>query len=292
MNTAGFHLHPLAKQIIKVAVSACILVLLVRGIDWTAFLKTLRNTHPLCLAWATAWFVCSKWLSAARFLTLVRVDVPQFAFRENLILYWKGMYYNLLLPGGVSGDAYKMKVLREQTGMSVPVLIRLVLADRISGVIALLQWASLLLLFVPGAGMPTLLIWMLLLSSLLLPRFFLYVVRRPYQKCRHRLAAYSIAVQGAQLVSAAGLVFAVGQQQYIVEYLALFLGSSLATLIPFTIGGAGARELVFMYGAPWVGGLVEPAVAIGFLFYLISTGVSLFGIFLLFRRNKASRPNP
>jgi len=285
------HLPPPIKLLIKLAVSACILILLVRGIAWNEFLKTLRSAHPLWLTWAAGWFALSKYLSASRFLTLVRIDVPQFGFRENLILYWKGMYYNLLLPGGISGDAYKMKALREQAGMTVPLLIRLVLADRISGVIALVQWAALLLLLIPGAGIPTPYVWMLLLFTLLMPLFFLYFVRRAYQPCRLRLAAYSLAVQSAQLAAAAGLVFAVGQEQHLVAYLALFLGSSLATLIPFTIGGAGARELVFMYGAPWVGGQVEPAVAIGFLFYLISTGISLLGIFLVFHHNRPPHAN-
>jgi hypothetical protein len=57
-------------------------------------------------------------------------------------------------------------------------------------------------------------------------------------------------------------------------------------MIPITIGGAGARELTFMYGAQFLDIQIEKAVAIAFLFYLISTLVSFFGIIYSFKKDK------
>ena len=85
--------------------------------------------------------------------------------------------------------------------------------------------------------------------------------------------------------SVLGLVFALGQEGHWAGYLILFLISSLAAMVPVTIGGAGARELSFLYGAPFLQINPEHAVAIGFLFYLVSTAVSLTGVIWSFKKD-------
>ena len=57
-------------------------------------------------------------------------------------------------------------------------------------------------------------------------------------------------------------------------------------MIPVTIGGAGARELTFLYGAQFLDIQAEKAVAIAFLFYIISSAVSFFGIVYSFNKEK------
>jgi uncharacterized membrane protein YbhN (UPF0104 family) len=96
----------------------------------------------------------------------------------------------------------------------------------------------------------------------------------------------SIGVQGAQSIATLGLVFALGQGSHWPDYLVLFLVSSVVAMLPITIGGAGARELTFLYGAQFLDIHAEKAVAIGFLFYLISTAVSFLGIFFSFQKDK------
>jgi hypothetical protein len=53
-------------------------------------------------------------------------------------------------------------------------------------------------------------------------------------------------------------------------------------MLPLTIGGTGARELTFLWGAGFLNIDSEKAVAIAFLFYLISTAVSFVGIVFSF----------
>jgi uncharacterized membrane protein YbhN (UPF0104 family) len=57
-------------------------------------------------------------------------------------------------------------------------------------------------------------------------------------------------------------------------------------MLPITIGGAGARELTFLYGSQFLDIHAEKAVAIGFLFYLISTSVSFMGILFSFNKKQ------
>jgi uncharacterized membrane protein YbhN (UPF0104 family) len=65
-----------------------------------------------------------------------------------------------------------------------------------------------------------------------------------------------------------------------VAYLWLFLLSGIAAVIPFTIGGAGAREIVFMAGASLLGASAAQAVAVSLLFFLLSVLSAWAGAYL------------
>lgn len=273
------------KWTLKLLISMVIILIIAQKINWGDFFSVLSKADPIWLLFAICCFAFSKWVSAERFRSLVNLHSPPFEWKENLLLYWKSMYYNLLLPGGISGDAYKMKVLKDRYPLSIGQLIKLVLADRISGLIALVQWALLLMLLL--SAFKIYFYWLLfaLMLSLLCSWIFLRFIDPLYLSIRFRLAFYSLLVQLAQIFSAFGIIYALQQQEHLGAYLLLFLGSSLAAMIPITIGGAGAREICFMYGAPMVGGIVEEAIAVGFVFYIISTGVSLLGMFIAFKKN-------
>ena len=64
-----------------------------------------------------------------------------------------------------------------------------------------------------------------------------------------------------------------------VEYMTLFLLSSVVAVIPFTIGGIGARELVFIFGADYLLIDKNTAVAFSILFFVITAVSSFTGIF-------------
>jgi uncharacterized membrane protein YbhN (UPF0104 family) len=63
----------------------------------------------------------------------------------------------------------------------------------------------------------------------------------------------------------------------------LFLVSSIVAIFPFTVGGLGARELVFLWGAQQFNLLQTEAVYISLLFYLITLVVSLVGIIWVYK---------
>jgi uncharacterized membrane protein YbhN (UPF0104 family) len=64
------------------------------------------------------------------------------------------------------------------------------------------------------------------------------------------------------------------------SYILLFLISSIAAVLPVTIGGAGAREIVFLYGKKIMDVSPETGIAIGLIFFLITVTSSLPGIFI------------
>jgi len=272
------------KTILKIGISLTILVLIIRKIDEKLLLQTIQEIKPLWLAWAIGWFVLSKIISAYRYSLLLSTEDIRLTPRQNLRLYWLGMYYNLLLPGGISGDGYKIKVLMDAFQKPFSRIFTLTLIDRITGVIALGQLCLILLLWIPDLNQYAFLVIPGFLLSLVLSWLIYRWAKGKLTQIWLRTTLQSIGVQGAQTIATLGLVMAVGQGQHWPDYLILFLASSLVAMVPFTIGGAGARELTFLYGSQWLDIHTEKAVAIGFLFYLISTGVSLIGMAFSFRQ--------
>jgi uncharacterized membrane protein YbhN (UPF0104 family) len=278
------------KTILKLAISVAIIVLIVRKIDERLLVDVVSQANPLWVLWAFLWFILSKVIAAFRFNLLLQTEDIHMTSRQNLKLYWLCMYYNLLLPGGISGDGYKIKVLMEQFKKPFKRIVTITLIDRITGLIALGQLSVILLLYIPEFQKYGLLV----IPALLLSMGIGYGI---YRWAKGKLytvwvstSLQSIGVQGSQAIATLGLVLALGQGLHWADYLILFLISSLVAMIPITIGGAGARELTFLYGSQFLDIHAEKAVAIGFLFYLISTSVSFFGIAYSFNREKLFEP--
>lgn len=288
------HIPGQVKTLIKLAISVAIIVLIIRKIDEQILLGVVREANPLWVLWALAWFILSKMIAAFRFNVLLKTEDIHLPHLQNLRLYWLCMYYNLLLPGGISGDGYKIKVLMEQFNRPFKRIVTVTLIDRISGLIALAQLSVILMLWVP-VTQPY---WMWILPVLLISCIAGWGIFRwaggALLTAWVKTSFQSIGVQGSQAIATLGLVVALGQGMHWADYLILFLISSFVAMIPITIGGAGARELTFLYGSQFLDIHAEKAVAIGFLFYFISTSVSLFGIVYSFKhggfRLQASNP--
>ncbi len=277
-----FNIPGPVKTLVKLAVLAAIVFLIVRKIDERVLLRTLGEAHPGWIVWAVGWYALSKVIAAFRFNTLLRADGIWLSHWENLKLYWLCMYYNLLLPGGISGDGYKIKVLMDAFGRTLKRLLAITLIDRVTGIVALGQLALLLVFWIPEIRA----FWSWTVPAMILS---LVASRMLYAWAGGNLpiawrvtSLQSIGVQGAQMIATWGLVTALGQGSQWADYLILFLVSSVVAMLPITVGGAGARELTFLYGAQFLAIQAEQAVAIGILFYLMATAVAFTGIFFSF----------
>ncbi len=266
------------KTALKIGLSAVILYLVLRGIDERLLFATLQKAQPGWLLWALVWFVFSKFVSAIRFNELLQTENIRISAGQNLRLYWLGMYYNLLLPGGISGDGYKIKILMDARQAPFKRIFAVTLLDRVGGVIALGQLCLLLALGIPGLRPFGWVAVIGMVASIPVSYWIYQKSGGDLQRVWGRTSLLSIGVQAAQLVATLGIVFALGESSRWLEYSMLFLVSSVVAMLPLTIGGTGARELTFLWGAGILNIDPEKSVAIAFLFYLISTAVSLVGI--------------
>lgn len=252
--------------------------LVARHLNLPALAHTLRRARPGWLLLAAGLFTLSKLLSSVRLNTFFRVVAIQLTERYNLRLYWLGMFYNLFLPGGIGGDGYKVYLLGREFPGRRGVIFRSLLLDRLSGMVALL--VLLLGLFAatdyPGwwrAGALALVPLGLGLSYGL--GCWLFGEFRP---AFGRTSWQALGVQGAQVLCAWALLAALGAAGGpVLPYLLVFLASSIAAVLPLTVGGLGARELTFLYGAKLFALSVPVAVSVSVLFYVITALVSLAG---------------
>ena len=253
----------------------------------------LQLSKTLSWGWlipALALFVGSKVATAIRLNAYFANIHISLSFWENWRLYLIGMFYNLFLPGGIGGDGYKVYLLNNQFKTPVKELLKASLLDRLGGLIAILAllFGILLLTELPlpfgepwvsnavfSVGLIGLVpgFWLLqkFLFSNFLPSFWQGIF-------------WSLVGQIAQMAAVACLLLALGVQDKFLAYQAVFLLSSIVAVLPLTIGGVGARELVVVYAHAYAGIQETEAVAFSLLFFLISAAVSLSGAWVKWKR--------
>lgn len=288
-------LKDIGKLLLKVSVSAVAIYFVVKRIDFVGIWSTMCNANVWLLAVALAVYVISQIISAFRINCLFKTIDLNFHWLSNIKLYWLGMFYNFFLPGGIGGDGYKVYFLKKHFGLPVKDLVIAMLGDRLSGLVAigvyLLCFSS---FFVEQLPIPFREYMFLLVPIVLLCYYlFLYIFKRCTTSVYWSVVSLSHVIQGLQMVSAALVLCSLDQLSLpqVVDYLFLFLASSIASAIPITLGGIGARELAFVFGSELLGVNQEIAVALSLLFYTTSLISSFPGIYYAIRPKRILTQN-
>lgn len=271
---------------LKLIASAVLLYFVFSKIQLQDVLLTLRDTDPSFLFLALLAFLASKLLAAFRLNAYLHQLDVLLTHVSNLKLYLLGMFYNLFLPGGIGGDAYKGYVLKKEYGIKTKRVVAIMVLDRLSGLLLLFIYAcvlGLMLEFTSQTGLRIVITLALFLSLLVFwllnKRFFDYVYPVFWKSL-----GYSAGVQLLQLISVFLIWKSLGLDIALVSYLFVFLVSSIVAVLPITIGGIGSREVVFLYGSLWLGLDEGSAISISVVFFLITALVSLFGMFYHFKK--------
>jgi uncharacterized membrane protein YbhN (UPF0104 family) len=278
------------KTALKILLTGGALYLVFQKIDTDNLLQLSKTLSWGWLVPAIALFVGSKVATAIRLNAYFANIHISLSFWENWRLYLIGMFYNLFLPGGIGGDGYKVYLLNNQFKTPVKELLKASLLDRLGGLIAILGLLFGILLVIelplplgnPGIGKILFAVgaigmipgfWLLqkFLFSNFLPSFWQGIF-------------WSLVGQLAQMAAVVCLLFALGVQDKFLAYQAVFLLSSIVAVLPLTIGGVGARELVVVYAHSYAGIQETEAVAFSLLFFLISAAVSLSGAWVKWKR--------
>lgn len=193
------------------------------------------------------------------------------------------MFYNLFLPGGISGDGYKIYLLNRAYHSGLKPLTQATLLDRLSGLGALLFLGGTLFVF---SRFSDVMEWLVPPAYIGLIALFpvLYLMNRYLFKAFISIfgitTLYAFGVQLLQLLSALCIVYAIGAQVQSIDYLTLFLVSSVVAVLPISVGGIGVRELTFLYGFGLLAENAAPAISFSAIFFLITALSSLIGAFL------------
>lgn len=264
-------------------VSTGAMVIVFRAIDWEQTQDILISAHSGFLLIAVLLFILSKVVSAFRLNVYFRNIALKLNEWENMKLAWLGMFYNLFLPGGIGGDGYKVYLLHKRSGISAKLLTAGVLVDRLSGMVALCALACIGFFFLNLPQSPVWLNVLVLIGGVLaFPVFYglKLLLFKSFKKQFFITSIYSLLTQGLQVVCAYFILLSLDVSTQFLEYQVLFLVSSVVSVLPFTIGGVGARELTFILGHEMLLIDKNTAVAFSLLFFIITLVVSVFGAFV------------
>ena len=271
---------------LKILFSAVLLYFVFTKIHIRDILDILEQARPSFLIAALVFFVLSKSIAALRlnlYFHQMKVALTQ---ASNFRLYLLGMFYNLFLPGGIGGDAYKGYVIRQKYDVKTRTVVAALILDRLSGLLLLFVYACVLALITTHPMLQSLKPYFGLALPLAVAVFW-YLNRRYFQFVMPvfwKSFLYSALVQLAQLCTAFFILRALSVQGHTLLYLFIFLVSSIVAVLPVTLGGIGSREVVFYYGAIWLGLEEHTSVGISMVFFIITAFVSLWGLAYHFKK--------
>lgn len=292
---------------LKLAIGLGLIVLIFARMDGMALLTSIRRYDLLSLFSAMMLIIFSFFIAGARW----KVLIPEIPYGRLLRYSLIGQFYSVLLPGQIAGEA--VKAWRISRGaVNGPKLIASVFIDRVIGLIALLVvavWGALAMddnvsraLLVPLMALVA--ISMLGLLSLTFPHVFrlcskalhfvgarlprlrhgigqilmLMTAWRDYTRSPWRLLAaflFGILFQLLAVAIYAWLANSLGIRLDIHHWMWIAGVTSIAVLLPLSIGGIGLREgalvaLLAKFGVP-----AESAVALSlgvFFLMLLAAG--------------------
>lgn len=272
----------IVKLLLKISVTGLSLYLVSKKVEINDLKEAFSESNPLFLFFAFIAFVISQIISASRLNTFFKGIGLRISEVFNFKVYLLGMFYNLFLPGGIGGDGYKIFLLRKKFKIKGRRLFQSIFFDRLSGLWALSLIISTLVIFIPHLGIPG---WIPVTVIAIGTVIYYLIMRRYFKDYSHRFIITHIKallVQSMQIVAVILLLYALNFDGKFSPYLFMFLLSSLVAIFPFTVGGLGARELVFVYGAQYFQMDQHLAVIISLLFYCISAILSFSGIYFVF----------
>lgn len=270
------------KNILKIVVTVGALYWVFSKVSLKDLKEAVINSNPIYLFLALLAYSISIFISSSRLLTFLRAIGLDVSEKYNLKLYQLGLFYNLILPGGVGGDGYKIFFLRKRFSIKGRKLFTALFLDRLSGLWALCLIIAALITYMPQLGIPNYLTIILFILGSILYYFIVIKFFKEYKATFLKAHLKAIGVQSMQVIAAILILYALGFNGKFSPYLFLFLASSLVSIIPFSVGGLGMRELVIMWGAGIFHVDSHNAVLITLLFYIISAMVALSGIYFIF----------
>jgi uncharacterized membrane protein YbhN (UPF0104 family) len=275
---------------LKAIVSLGLLGFLFSKIDLPSVGHVLQNLHVgyFVLAWVS--FFGLQFVGILRWQVMARVQGYRQSFGRLAAFYFVGLFFNLFLPTSIGGDLGKCYYL---AGGRSDILraMTTILADRISGMTALLCITSFALSL---AGSVTVPVWMtafilgataLLILGLFIPFAFPGFLRRyelPYRYWENpRFMAASLAASFFIQLSVVIISMIIGLAVNVSvpwEYYFVFIPLvTVAGMVPISLNGLGVREGAYVYFLTQAGVANPQALAFAVLWLILNTSLNVLG---------------
>ncbi|MFI5187545.1 MAG: YbhN family protein [Chitinophagales bacterium] len=271
------------KLLLKIGVTIICFWYISKKIDFNAAKEAFLKANWDWLFLAVILLMLSKLFSAFRlniYFRNIQIHLPEW---QNIKLYWLGMFYNLFLPGSISGDAYKVVLLKRKYNSSYKKTSAAVLLDRFSGLLAL----GLIMSAYGVIVLDKTLYDVILIVGSIAAVVALYIVVCFYFK--DFLPGFwptffwGLIVQLTQVVCVYCILLSLRLPINQPQWVFIFLIAAVVAVFPVSLGGGlGTRELVFVEGAKYFHLDPQIALVISLLFYLSTVIASIWGLFFVF----------
>jgi len=271
------------KLLLKIAITVLCFWYISTKIDFANAFSAFLKASWIFLFIALLFFIVSKLLSAFRLNIYFRNIKLNLSEWKNIKLYWLGMFYNLFLPGAISGDAYKVVLLNRRHKSSYKKTSAAVLLDRFSGVLALGVILSVYgIIVLHNYKFDVLLIF----AAILAFGAFYFIIRflfKDFLPSFFPTFFWALAVQLSQVVCVYFIMLSLHLPLVQHEWVFIFLLSAVISVLPISLGGGlGTREFVFVEGSKFFHLDPQLGVVISLLFYLITVAGSIWGLYYNF----------
>jgi uncharacterized protein (TIRG00374 family) len=312
---------PALLLLLKILISAGLLVFFVSRIDLGGFLETLASADVYYVTLVLVIYLLAQVIAVLRWIVLARPLGFENRFREMVVYYFIGMFFNLFAPSTVGGDVTRVYYLarnsreEQETSWRARTLQATiaVLADRAIGMTVLVWLGAVALAVFSSFAVPsavrlaTFAVALgLVAGGVLLPILqrrlpatrpsVLTKVRLALDSYQHRWTAVAQAVALSLIVHLvqAGMHVLIGRALHFdipLSYCFILypLVGTFAAL-PITFNGIGLREGGYLLLLGVIGIDSERAIAFGLLLFLIVAIDSLVGG-IVFIFNKGPKPS-
>jgi uncharacterized membrane protein YbhN (UPF0104 family) len=285
-KTRKQRLWNVVKTILKIAVTTALLIWVFSKVDINSIKFRLLHANYWWMLAALVCVLSSMIVSSWRLLSFFESIGLKLNPKYNLRLYFLGLFYNFLLPGGIGGDGYKMYLINKTYKIPLKKLFWSVMFDRLSGLWAIGLITVALIFLIPQIDVHIAIPLGIFAAGSAIYYFVAYRFFKDYTKYFFQAHAKALMVQSLQLLAIICVLLGQDFHSKFSPYLLSFLISALAAIVPITAGGAGAREAIFTKLADVFPMIPDLAVFLATSFYLLSLVVSLMGIYYVIRPSR------
>jgi uncharacterized membrane protein YbhN (UPF0104 family) len=241
-----------SKSILKYLLAVILLLIILHNTEIGKIAGYFQHISPLNLILALLLVTLAQIAAAMRMRYFFAASSFHLSTGFSIILFYVGAFYNFLLPGGIGGDAYKVMIARKRLEMPTMQGIRIMVADRASGLCVLMLILFAALYFVDlSSALPyaNLLIIAAMLITLITYLAGCKILLKQSPRIMLISLPYSLATQSLWVLTIATLWQSLGNGNNFIEYVALYAAASIASLLPVSVGGLGIKEMTYFYGA-------------------------------------------
>ncbi|HMO37103.1 MAG TPA: lysylphosphatidylglycerol synthase transmembrane domain-containing protein [Gemmatales bacterium] len=291
---------------VRTLLSAIVAGYLASKLNWSVLGKLFSELHLGLVVLAFITIQVGQSFSSLRWQWLAQPLGFRDSYTRFRTLFYVGTFFNLFLPTSIGGDAVRAWLLAGDKKHRLSAFSS-VIADRIAGVTAMLIMACMASLTIAGEVpwwipvLPWVLLAGLLATVAMLPQFRSFsskievlLMGLGWQEGRWlhwwKAVAISFVVQGLATLQIILLGIALGLQVPLTAYLVVVPMVTLMTMLPLSLSGHGIREgSLLILLAPY-GVTTEQAIFLGLIWFTLSLGIGLIGVFLYVFSERARIP--